>query len=273
MLWAWAEKRLVFYPESEVTGTPALNGLRYEDVYLTSEDGLRLQGWFVPGPSGISGPNTQTWLWFHGNGGNLGTRVGQLEQAHRLLGVHQFVFDYRGYGNSEGQPTERGTYLDARAALEYLRSRSDINPQRIVYFGHSLGAAIAIEIAVHHPPAGMALVAPFSSIKDMAGLTLRIPMAGWLVRGHYNSMKRIPRVHAPLLVLHGELDEIVPHWQGMKLYMAANRPKRFVTLLGATHNNVQHVAGHIMARALVEFRNGLAVGDVAPFYTPPIISS
>ena len=195
-----------------------------------------------------------------------------MERAHHLLGVHQFIFDYGGYGNSEGHPTERGTYLDARAALEYVKSRSDINPKHVVYFGHSLGAAIAIELAIEYPPFGMALVAPFSSIKDMAELTVSFPHVGWLVRGHFDSVKRIKRVHTPLLVLHGELDEIVPHWQGAKLYQAANRPKRFVTLHGASHNNVHHVAGHIMERVLIQFRNGLAVRDVAPGYTPPIIS-
>ena len=272
MFWNWAEKRFVFCPQSQVESTPDQVGLRYEDVFFTSSDGLKLHGWFLPGPLGVSGPPTQTWLWFHGNGGNLGTRVGQLEQVQQLLGVHQFIFDYRGYGNSEGQPTERGIYLDARAALEHLRTRSDIDPARIVYFGHSLGAAVAIELAVEHAPCGMALVAPFSSIGDMAKLAVPIPLAGWFVRSHFNSMKRIRKAQTPLLVLHGELDEIVPHWQGLKLYQAANRPKRFVTLHGASHNNVQHVAGQAMASALLEFRDGLAIGDVAPGYTPPIIS-
>ena len=271
MLWAWAEKRFVFFPEPEVVNTPESVGLEYEDVFLKTSDGLTIHGWFLPAP-GWAGSNTQTWLWFHGNGGNVGTRVGQLELAQNLLGVHQFIFDYRGYGRSEGRPTERGTYLDARAALDYLKQRPGINPGRIVYFGHSLGAAIAVELAVAHPPFGMALIGPFSSIQDMAKVALPIPLAGWMVRGHYNSLKRMPRVKTPLLVLHGELDEIVPHEQGMKLYQAANRPKRFVTLRGASHNNVQHVASEAMTSALVDFRDGLATGDVARGYTPLMIS-
>ena len=152
------------------------------------------------------------------------------------------------------------------------KQRPEIDPGRIVYFGHSLGAAVCIELAVSDPPYGMALINPFSSIRDMAALTLPIPFAGLLVHGHYNSMQRIPRVQAPLLIIHSENDEVVPHDQGMKLYRAANRPKRFVTLWGATHNNVHHVAADAMARALVDFRNGLASGDVAPRYTPPMIS-
>ena len=264
MFWAWAEKRFVFFPESEVNGTPAQVGLRYEDVYLTAPDGLKLHGWFLPAPADVIGPETQTWLWFHGNGGNVSTRVGQLERAHRLLGVHQFIFDYRGYGRSEGKPSEQGTYLDARAALLHLIRRDDVNPDRIVYFGHSLGAAVAIELAAVQPPAGMALIAPFSSIKDMAKLVLPLPMAGWVVRNHYNSVSLIPRVHAPLVILHGELDEIVPHSQGLKLYEAANQPKRFVTLPDAAHNNAHHVAADVMAVALLEFRDELAAGKLFP---------
>ena len=272
MIWSWAENRFVFFPKAEVASTPADVGMEYEDVNLTTSDGTGLHAWFIPGPTRFTGPKTQTWLWFHGNGGNLGTRVGQLHRAHNALGVHQFIFDYRGYGNSQGRPTERGTYLDARAALEYLRSRPGTDPERIVYFGHSLGAAVAIELAVSHPPAGMALIAPFSSVADMARLTVPIPMAGWFVWGHYNSVRRISRVHTPLLVLHGELDDMVPVEQGRRLYRAANRPKRFVTLYGASHDNAEEVAGDVMARALVEFRNGVALGDVAPGYTPLTIS-
>ena len=264
MLWRWAEKRFVFFPESEVNGTPAQAGLRYEEVYLTAPDGLKLHGWFLPAPDDAVSPETQTWLWFHGNGGNLSTRVGQLERAHRLLGVHQFIFDYRGYGRSEGKPSEQGTYLDARAALHYIQQRPDLDPGRIVYFGHSLGAAVAVELAVSHPPAGLALIAPFSSIRDMAKLALPLPLAGWAVRNHYNSVSLIPKVHAPLVVLHGEMDEIVPHSQGRKLFDAANQPKRFVTLPDASHNNAHHVAAEVMALALLEFRDGLAAGNLFP---------
>lgn len=264
MLWTWAEKQFVFFPEPEVASTPAQAGLRYEDVYLTASDGVSLHGWFLPAPHDASGPETQTWLWFHGNGGNLGTRVGQLERAHRLLGVHQFIFDYRGYGNSEGSPSERGTYLDARAALRYIQQRPDVDSGHIVYFGHSLGAAVAVELAVSHPPAGLALIAPFSSIRDMAKLALPLPFAGWVVRNHYNSVSLIPGVHAPLLILHGEMDEIVPHSQGRKLFDAANQPKRFVTLPDASHNNAHHVAAEVMALALLEFRDSLAAGNLFP---------
>ncbi len=261
MLWAWAEKRFLFFPEPEVVGAPAQAGLQYEDVYFMAPDGVVLHGWFLPAPHDAPSPGAQTWLWFHGNGGNISTRVGQLERAHRLLGVQQFIFDYRGYGNSEGRPSEQGTYLDARAALAYLDNRPDVDSSRVVYFGHSLGAAVAVELAAFRPPAGMALIAPFSSIRDMAKLVLPLPMAGWIVRNHYNSMALMPKVHTPLLILHGELDEIVPYSQGIKLFEAANSPKRFVTMPAASHNNAQYVAADVMAGALLEFRDGVATGN------------
>lgn len=271
MLWAWAEKRFLFFPDSKIANTPAQAGLPYEEVCFAADDGIALHGWFIPAPAAVNaGPETQTWLWFHGNGGNVGTRVGQLERAHHLLGVHQFIFDYRGYGRSRGRPSERGTYRDARAARAYLARRPGLNPDRIVYFGHSLGAAVAVELAASRPPYGLALIAPFSSIADMAKLTLPLPLAGWLVRGHYDSVSRIPQVRAPLLVLHGELDEIVPHAQGRQLYDAANPPKRFVTLPAASHNNAHHVAAGVMARALLDFRDELAggAGNPSPPATP-----
>ena len=264
MLWTWAEKRFVFFPEPEVNSNPADVGLKYEDVCFTAPDGLKLHGWFLPAPHDTLGPEPQTWLWFHGNGGNVGTRVAQLERAHHLLGVHQFIFDYRGYGRSEGKPSERGTYLDARAALQHLHERPDVDPDRVVYFGHSLGAAVAIELAVQHPPAGLALIAPFSSIRDMARLALPVPMAGWMVRNHYNSVDLISRVHAPLVILHGELDEIVPHSQGVKLFESANHPKQLVTMPDAAHNNAHHVAADVMAHTLLEFRDSIVASYQYP---------
>ncbi|MCS5666136.1 MAG: alpha/beta hydrolase, partial [Dehalococcoidia bacterium] len=123
-----------------------------------------------------------TCLWFHGNGGNLGHRVGELELAHHRIGANIFIFDYRGYGESEGIPSEKGTYLDSRAVIEYLCSRTDVDSDRLVYVGHSLGAAVAIESALTTPPMAMVLISPFASMRDMANLTLPFAPAGWIVR-------------------------------------------------------------------------------------------
>ncbi|MCH8297368.1 MAG: alpha/beta hydrolase [Chloroflexi bacterium] len=245
VLWSQMEKRFVFFPVAELLYTPNDAGLEYEDVRIKTSDGLTLQGWFIPGDPGAgspSGGSKITSLWFHGNGGNIGHRIDELALAHRRTGANIFIFDYRGYGESEGKPSENGTYLDSRAALKYLLSRPDVDQNRIVYLGHSLGAAVAVELSLTQPPMALVLVSPFASVRDMAKLTLPFPPVGWLIRNHYDTISRIRRLNVPLLVLHGDLDDIVPISQGRKLYEAANQPKRFQTLEGAAHNDTFQVS-------------------------------
>jgi hypothetical protein len=232
------EKFFLFFPTSEIIATPAELGVRYEDVYFITDDGRQLNGWFIPGTSEI------TWLWFHGNGGNISHRTEEIVQIHHVLGVNLFIIDYRGYGKSQGSPSEQGTYKDARAALAYLLSRPDVSPDQIVYFGRSLGAAVAVELAVEHPPRGMILVAPFASISDMARIHYpALPGAAWLARNRYNSLARIVAIESPLLVLHGDQDTIVPLSQGRKLFEAANQPKQFQILPRAGHDDTYLTSG------------------------------
>ena len=200
VLWSQLEKRFLFFPVAELLYTPSDAGLEYEDAPFQTSDGLTLQGWFIPG--GADSGSNITWLWFHGNGGNIGHRIGELALAHHRTGANIFIFDYRGYGESEGKPSEQGTYLDSRAALNYLRSRPGVDPDRIVYQGHSLGAAVAVELALTQPPMAMVLVSPFASTRDMAPF----PLAGWLIRNHYDTVSRIQKINVPLLVLHGDRD-------------------------------------------------------------------
>jgi len=239
VLWTQLEKRFVFFPVAELLYTPNDVNLEYEDVRIQTSDGLALQGWFIPGKA-ETGSNV-TWLWFHGNGGNIGHRIGELALAHHRTEANIFIFDYRGYGESEGVPSEKGTYLDSHAVMEYLSSWSDVDPDRIVYLGHSLGAAVAVELALTQPPMAMVLVSPFASVHDMANLTLPFSPIGWLVRNHYDSISRIQQLDVPVLILHGDQDETVPISQGRKLYGAANQPKRFQVLEGAAHNDTFEV--------------------------------
>lgn len=237
LLWKWAEKRFIFFPTSTVEYTPQDAGLAYEDVFLNTEDGLRLHGWYLPGDG------VHTCLWFHGNGGNNGHRVPELALMHHYLGLNLFIFDYRGYGMSQGTPSEQGTYKDARAALRYVRERPGGPAQKVLYFGHSLGTAVAVELAVAQPPAGLILVSPFASVSDMARLVFPLRPAGWLLRDKYNSLPRISKVRCPLLVIHGEKDETIPISQGRKLFNAANPPKRFQALPDAEHNDTFEKGG------------------------------
>ena len=259
VLWTQLEKRFVFFPVAELLYTPKDVNLQYEDVRIQTSDGLELHGWFVPGePKAASGTDSNvTWLWFHGNGGNIGHRVGELALAHHRTGANIFIFDYRGYGESEGTASEQGTYLDSRAVIEYLSTRPDVDPDRIVYLGHSLGAAVALELALTRPPMAMVLVSPFASVRDMANLTLPFPPVGWLVRNHYDSISRIRQLDVPILVLHGDQDDTVPISQGRKLYEAAHEPKRFQVLEGAAHNDTYAAAAEQYWAAIESFLAGV----------------
>ena len=251
-LFAPLERMFVFFPTGEVEATPGDVGLEYEDVFFETEGGERLHGWFVPGR------NEVTWLWFHGNGGNVGHRVEEMVLFNRRLGVDQFIFDYRGYGNSDGSASVRNTHQDARAALRYLRGRTDVNPDKVVYFGRSLGAAVAVELAVEHPPLGVALVAPFTSLRDMARVAYPgLPLPPWMVGSRYDSLRLIPQVTAPVLVIHGQRDEIVPVSQGRELFEAANEPKSFVTLPAAGHNDTYEAGGSRYWDSLAGFLESL----------------
>jgi fermentation-respiration switch protein FrsA (DUF1100 family) len=254
-LWTQLEQRFIFFPTSDIVSTPDQVGLDYEDVFFTTSDGLRLHGWYVPGTTDV------TWLWFHGNGGNISHRVDDLALFHHRFGINLLIVDYRGYGRSEGRPSEQGTYRDARAALLYLQGRPGVLPERIVYFGRSLGTAVAVELAVAHLPLALVLVSPFASLSDMAHLSFpRLPV-GWLVRNKDNSLARVAKVQRPLLILHGDRDETVPISQGEKLFRAANPPKQFQVLSGAGHNDPLGGGGRETWDALEEFLADLTAGE------------
>ena len=255
VLWTQLEKRFIFFPSSEIGYTPGQAGLTYEDVVFATDDGINLHGWFLPGSTEL------TFLWFHGNGGNISHRVGELAMLHHRLGVNLLIFDYRGYGRSQGRPSEQGTYRDARAALRYLLARPDVSRENIVYFGRSLGSAVAVELAVEHPPAALILVSPIASVAHMARVTFPYLPIGWLIGNRYNSLARIPTIQRPLLILHGERDETVPLSQGRMLYEAANQPKHFKVLSQAGHDDTYDSGGAVYWNALQEFLAELPGGQ------------
>ena len=251
------DRYLIFFPESEVVGSPGDLGLEFEDVFFDTSDGVRLHGWYVPGESEV------TFLWLHGNAGNIGNRLSNLSMLHRHLGVGVFIFDYRGYGRSEGTISEQGSYLDAEAALAYLRGRRDVDSDRVVLFGRSLGAAVAVELASRSRPYAVILESPFTSIRAMAQTAypyLPIGLIIKLVRTKYDSLSKIDGVHSPLMVLHGDRDDIVPIEIGRGLFEAANEPKRFYVIEGAGHNDTYSVGGSAYFDALRAFVDDLEAG-------------
>ncbi len=245
------DKGFIYFPEKRVIATPADAGLSYEDLYLRTGDGVKINAWYVP-----FSRSRRTLLWFHGNAGNMGNRVDLLSLLHRKLKSNILIVDYRGYGLSDGETSEDGTRADARAAYDYLLSRRDINPQEIVLFGRSLGAAVAIDLAADLEHGALILEAPFTSINAMAKKIFPFLPTGMLLKTRYDSISKIKTVHLPLLILHGDQDQVVPFAQGQALFGAANAPKTFYTIQGAGHNDSYVVGGKDYFEALQGFLAG-----------------
>jgi fermentation-respiration switch protein FrsA (DUF1100 family) len=253
------ENFFIYQPSREIFLTPAELGVPFEEVRFPSPDGPTLHGWFVAGRQNPRGP-LPTLLWLHGNGGNLSHRAENIALLHEKLAANVFIFDYRGYGLSEGKPSEEGTYTDAEGAIRYLLSRKDVDENRIVLFGRSLGASVAITEALRRPPAGLILDSPFTSIVDMAKRIFFIPL-GPLIRTKYDNVAKIGKVRVPILLLHGDQDEIVPFWMGETVFEAAPEPKDFYRIRGATHNDTYVAGGEPYFRRLQEFIDDLFSGD------------
>ncbi len=243
----------LYHPSGELIAAPGDLGLLYEEAQFTAEDGVGLHGWFVPAPV----PGATTLLWLHGNAGNISHRVETLLPLRRRLGLHVFLFDYRGYGRSEGRPSEEGLYRDARAALAYVQRHPLVRPDRIVFFGQSLGSAVAVELATREAPHGLILEAPFASVRAMGKVMFPFLPVSLLVGNQFDALGRIARVQAPLLVLHGDRDEVVPFEQGQALFQAANEPKTFARIPGAGHSDTLEVGGAPYLEAWGRFLRGL----------------
>ncbi len=238
------EKRLIFHPDkSNDHTTPDAYGIQYDDVTFRTEDGLNLNGWFVPGKKSVPDADLHTLLWFHGNSGNINRRLDNIKMLHDRVPVNVFIFDYRQYGRSEGKISEQGTYIDARDALAYLHSRNDINNEKIIFFGRSLGSAVAVELAVKEKCRALILETPFTSIKEMGKKLYPFLPFTFFLRTKYDSLSRIGDIKVPTLIMHGDKDELVPIEQGKILYEKANEPKEFYTIPGAMHNDTHIVGG------------------------------
>ena len=225
----------------------ARSGLPLEEVWLQSGDGTKLFGWYVE-----SAATSAVVLWCHGNAGNIINRLENLRELYRI-GLSVFIFDYRGYGRSQGSPSEEGLYQDALGAHDYLTRTRMIPPDRIVLFGRSLGAAVAGELAVQKPAAGLILESSFPSIAAVAkfhygGLPLH-----WLIGAEFTLIDRLPHLSLPKLIIHGDQDDIIPLELGRQVFEAAKPPKFFYAIPGADHNNTYQVGGAAYFQRLAEF--------------------
>lgn len=249
------EKRLIYFPARAHDVTPNALGLRFEDVTLVTEDGVRLHAWYLP----VKGARF-TVLVSHGNGGNMSHRLDRTLLIQSRLGASVLLYDYRGYGRSEGSPDEGGTYRDARAAYRWLVEERKVPSDRLVLFGESLGSAVALDLAIERPAAALVLEAPFTSVPDVARGTVFFPLAPF-VRTRYDNLAKVGRLRLPLLVLHGDRDGVVPFALGRRLFEAAPEPKRFFAIAGGDHNDAYVVGGDAYWKALASFLNDLGPGS------------
>ncbi|MDP3482946.1 MAG: alpha/beta hydrolase [Sulfuricella sp.] len=244
----FSQSSMVYYPEigREIVATPLQAGLDYEEVRLLAADGVALHGWFVP-----SAQSRGTVLFLHGNAGNISHRLDFLLMFHRL-GYNTLIIDYRGYGNSAGEPSEQGTYLDAEAAWRYLTETRKIPPDTIALFGESLGGAVAAWLAVRHEPAALVIASGFTSVPDLAAKFYPYLPVRRLSRFSYDTREYLQSVAAPVFIAHSPDDEIIPYRHGRALYDAAKPPKQFLELSGG-HNEGFIFVRDSWARALGEF--------------------
>ena len=243
---------LLFYPTHDVDATPSAAGLAFEEVEIATEDGPKLHAWWVPA---TAPPHRGHVIYCHGNGGNISYRIGKA----RLLadrGFDVLLFDYRGYGRSEGSPSEAGLYRDARAARAAVVAREGVDPDRLVYLGESLGGAVAIALALDIPPAGLVLQSTFTSVRQIARFHYPI-VPTFYVPDAFPSLTRIPRLSVPVLMVHGDADRIVPVEHGRTLYASAPQPKTYREFPGVGHNDLVDRVGDEYVDLMAEWFDGI----------------
>lgn len=230
LMWFYQE-RLIYYPGMgrEIATTPAAYGLPYDDFTIATEDGEKLNVWWLP----VASPRGAVLL-FHGNAGNISHRI-DYARMFRTLGYSTLLVDYRGYGKSSGTPSEAGTYRDADAAWRWLTQTRGIAPDDIVVFGESLGGGVASWVAARSTPRALVLASTFTSATDLGAELYWFLPVRLVSRLEYGTLARLADVRAPVLVIHSPADEIIPFSHGQRLYAAAREPKAFLELSGG-HN-------------------------------------
>ncbi|MBV6446482.1 alpha/beta hydrolase [Nitrosomonas sp.] len=225
----FGQSRLVYFPEKQLSNTPDVIGLDYATVSIPVGNGETLHGWWMSVQDAKG-----TVLFFHGNAGNISHRINYLTMFKRL-GYNTLLFDYRGYGQSSGTPSESGMYQDALAAWHYLTGTKEIAPKRIVLFGESLGGAVASWLAAREKPGLLVLASTFTSVPELGAEIYPFLPVRWISRFEYNTLKSLQAVSCPVFIAHSPQDEIIPFQHSQRLFQAAPEPKQFLPLEGS-HN-------------------------------------
>jgi fermentation-respiration switch protein FrsA (DUF1100 family) len=246
--WGWGvilyimQPKFLFDPVREILYTPADLGLDFDEVNFKTEDGLPLNGWHIPAPG-----SEFTVLFCHGNGGNIYHCLDTINILYNL-GLSCFIFDYRGYGKSQGKPSEEGTYLDVRAAYEWLTKTKKVPGDNIIAFGRSLGGSISTHLASNVKTAGLVVEGSFTSYVDIGKKFYPYMPVGPFARFSYRTIDYIKKVSCPVMFVYSRNDEVVPFEFGLELHEAANEPKEFVEIFGS-HNDGFLVSGEIYKKA------------------------
>lgn len=248
LLVMWLEESLIFFPSKFPAGDWDIAGLPVENAEFTAADGTRLHGWYISHPQ----PTAQI-LFLHGNAGNVTDRVDALQRLYHDVEASVLILDYRGYGKSDGQPSEQGVLQDARAARAWLAKRAGVAESEVVLLGESLGGGVAVALAAELRPRALVLQSTFTSLPDMAAFHYPFLPAQWLMRSQLNSLATMQHCPAPLFQCHGTADEVVPFEQGERLFAASPaKRKDFVELPAGRHNDWLPAHYYIRLREFLE---------------------
>lgn len=240
------QPNMLYFPTKEIEQTPTALGLSFEEVRFKTSDGLTIAAWHIPAPD-----MRASLIFCHGNAGNISHRLDSIRIFHDL-GLSVLIFDYRGYGRSEGTPTEKGTYLDAEAAWNYLVKEKGIDPASIIIFGRSLGSAVAAELAMKRKAGALIIESGFTSIPDLGRKYYPYMPVSLITRFHYATIDKVSSLALPKLFIHSPEDETIPYDQGMRLFERAAEPKEFLKLRG-DHNEGFLLSGELYINGLQQF--------------------
>ncbi len=247
LLLFFTQSRYIYAPTLGIEETPADIGLPFEDLFLTTAQGHHINAWHIPGPSDAAA----TILVCHGNAGNMGNRLAIIHSMHRL-GLNVMIFDYSGFGASQGKPSEQNTYSDARAAWGWLTEQRKTPPETIIVMGSSLGGAVASHLATQVKPAGLIIEASFSSLPNLAAQLYPLWPARLMCRFNYNNLENLRKVQCPVLVGHSPGDDMIPFSHGRRIFEAANEPKLFLSLSGP-HNGAEFMFSSEHSKTILDF--------------------
>ena len=247
------QDEMYYFPSPFISRTPVDVNLDYDEVFFRTKDDLKLHGWWIPAE--IETEATKTILFCHGNAGNISDRIEMVQLLHQL-GLNVWIFDYRGYGKSQGQPSQKGTYKDAKAAWNYLVEIRGLNSTDIIIMGRSLGGAVAAWLANRVQPSAVILESTFTSASDLAAELYPYFPVRWMVKYRYPTLKYVKKITVPKFFAHSRDDEVIPFHHGLKLYEAAGEPKTFIELEGS-HGNGFMQTGQRYKKALNSFISDL----------------